>query len=107
MVPYQVPQKFKIFYGGSFGDKDGLHFLIEAFENVVEKFPDVSLVLTGRGASHDMKILFDLLERSKAKSKIIYKGYLSPEEYYEVINECDIFCMVSRRFQVCQCRLSI
>ncbi len=90
---YLIPESFKIFYGGSFGSKDGLEFLIKAFEKTSLQFKNVNLILTGRGADHDMKPLYNLIENCQAKEKIIFKGYLSIDEYYKLINECDIFCM--------------
>ena len=93
MRPYQIPKKFKIFYGGSFGEKDGLKYLINAFEKISLQFENSILILTGRGANHDMKPLYKLIDSSCVKEKIMFKGYLADDEYYKLINECDIFCM--------------
>jgi glycosyltransferase involved in cell wall biosynthesis len=90
---YKIPEKFKIFYGGSFGEKDGLHNLIKALESVSLKFDNVNLILTGRGADCDMNLLQHLIDNSTIKEKIIFKGFLPSNEYYELMNECDIFCM--------------
>jgi len=90
---YQVPENFKIFYGGSYGEKDGLELLIEAYENISQQFENVTLILTGRGAEHDMKRIYQLIDTSPVKEKILFKGFLSSDEYYNLINECDIFCM--------------
>lgn len=91
--PYQIPDNFKIFYGGSFGQKDGLEYLIKAFEIVYSKFNNVTLILTGKGHSANMNPLMDLIHKSPARDKIIFKGFLSNEAYYRLINECDIFVM--------------
>jgi len=90
---YQIPTNFKIFYGGSFGEKDGLEYLIKAFEDICLKFKNLSLILTGRGNEHDMGHLYQLIDNSSIKDKIIFKDYLSKDEYYNLLNECDIFCI--------------
>ncbi len=90
---YYVPEEYTIFYGGSFGSKDGLENLIKAFEIVAKKHDNIKLVLTGRGADHDMIPLHNLITRSGVNDKIIFKGYLSSDDYYATMNECDIFCM--------------
>ena len=92
-ITYGQLESFKIFYGGSFGKKDGLEYLIKAFENVYEEFKNVTLILTGKGSKDDMNFVLQLIENSTAKEKISFKGYLSSDEYYKLLNECDIFCV--------------
>lgn len=91
--PYHIPQHFKIFYGGSFGKKDGLHYLIKAFEIISQKYPNVDLILTGRGSPEDMKPINELIKNFPFKERLHFKGYLSIDEYYKTLNDCDIFCM--------------
>jgi glycosyltransferase involved in cell wall biosynthesis len=83
----------KIFYGGSFGNKDGLPYLINAFDELCNRHNNLSLILTGKGIPADMQDIFDKISQLKCKDKIIYKGFLDTHEYYEVLNDCDIFCM--------------
>ena len=91
--PYCVPDSFKIFYGGSFGEKDGLEYLIKAFDEVCVKFRNVELILTGRASETDYEKLHYYIESSASKGKILFKGFLETDDYYEVLNQCDIFCM--------------
>lgn len=91
--PYCVPNNFKIFYGGSFGEKDGLEYLIKAFDEVCLKFGNVELILTGRASDADYEKLHHYIENSPSKDKILFKGFLETDDYYEVLNQCDIFCM--------------
>jgi glycosyltransferase involved in cell wall biosynthesis len=83
---------FKVFYGGSFFlGKDGIEYLIEAFNNISSTYNEIELILSGKSVSEkDMNKIFKLIESNK---KIKYLGYLSEEKYFEVLNECDIFCM--------------
>jgi len=93
LKPYYLPNNFKIFYGGSFGEKDGIEYLIKAFDEVSLKYNNVELILTGRASDTDNEKLHHYVEHSVCKDKIFYKGYLENDEYYEVLNQCDIFCM--------------
>ena len=34
-----------------------------------------------------------LIDKVINKDRILYKGFLSTDEYYKLLNECDIFCM--------------
>jgi glycosyltransferase involved in cell wall biosynthesis len=83
----------KIFYGGSFGSKDGLAFLLKAFDNIVGKFPKTKLVLTGKGTARDMISLEHELKQVKNINNIINLGYLSDEEYKHQLYSADIHCM--------------
>ena len=92
-------REIKIFYGGSFANKDGLTHLIAAFDQISKKFDHVSLVLTGRGLTGDMETILKQVQSLDHKAKISFKGYLDTEEYYAVMNECDIFCMTRNKSQ--------
>ena len=83
----------KIFYGGSFGKKDGLHYLITAFDELCTRYSNLRLVLTGKGLPADIDDVLSRVEQLKCKDKVSYKGFLDTDEYYQLLNECDIFCM--------------
>ncbi|REG81416.1 glycosyltransferase [Algoriphagus antarcticus] len=83
-----------LFYGGSFGKKDGLDLLLEAFEEVCEEYDTLRLVLTGKGENVEDFIKFMTLVRaSKFLNRITYKGFVPSGEYQELLNSCDIFCV--------------
>jgi glycosyltransferase involved in cell wall biosynthesis len=86
-------EKIKIFYGGSFGKKDGLGFLISAFDAVSKVHANAELIFTGIGHKLDMDRVFEQINEVQHKERILYKGFLSTEEYYRTLNDCDIFCM--------------
>jgi glycosyltransferase involved in cell wall biosynthesis len=83
----------KIFYGGSFNEKDGLDFLIDAFDKVSEKHKNVRLILTGTGAKPDIERAKNQINNAKNNERINYMGFLNTSDYFELLNECDIFCM--------------
>jgi glycosyltransferase involved in cell wall biosynthesis len=79
-----------IFYGGSYADKDGLEYLIKAFKIVAGQYDNLRLILTGKGQPGDMKKILGLAD---GDSKIIFKGFLDTDEYYNTLNSCEICCM--------------
>lgn len=84
----------KVFYGGSFGKKDGLDVLITAFSRLSKEFPQAELILTGKGENkNDFNEILELIESSEAATKIKYLGFLSSEEYLKVLSDCDVFCV--------------
>lgn len=85
--------ELKIFYGGSFGVKDGLEYLISAFDEVGKTAGGLKLILTGAGLEKDIDRIKTKIGQAVNKDRIIYKGFLSTAEYYATLNSCDIFCM--------------
>ena len=83
----------QVFYGGSFAPKDGLAYLLEAFEEVSKRDNNIKLILTGLGNPADVDKIKAKIAASAAKERILFKGFLSTEEYYATLNSCDIFCM--------------
>jgi glycosyltransferase involved in cell wall biosynthesis len=83
----------KIFYGGSFAAKDGLAYLLDAYETVSKEDSNIKLVLTGLGNPADTDKLKQRIGRSANSNRIIFKGFLNTDEYYATLNSCDIFCM--------------
>lgn len=82
-----------LFYAGSFGMKDGIGFLLDAFDKLAAKREDIQLALTGIGADDAMRELFKRIAASPHKDRILYKGYLDDASYYAALNSADILCM--------------
>ncbi|MGC4100569.1 glycosyltransferase family protein [Ferruginibacter sp.] len=57
-VKQKLEAKFKgkrmLVYSGTFGEKDGLFYLVEAFAEIVKKYPDTVFVMTGKGFGDDL-----------------------------------------------------
>ena len=81
----KLPQKPKIIaYAGSLQKQQGIHILIEAFEQLQKEFPDLILFLAGRirkEKSEDLEI---------QHKGIIYKENLNQKGVVQVINAADI-----------------
>ena len=82
-----------LFYAGSFGKKDGLPVLLDAFDRLAGKYGNLRLVLTGRGDEEAMKEFFTRTKASPYKDRIEFRGYVEEKEYYSLLNDADIPCM--------------
>lgn len=83
----------RLFYSGSYGIKDGVEYLIKAFDIVAAKYDQVRLVLTGKGDDYRMASVMALIDESPYRNRIDVKGYLSDDDYYVEVASCDILCM--------------
>jgi glycosyltransferase involved in cell wall biosynthesis len=91
-----TPNK-KIFYGGSFGHKDGLQYLLEAFDKIADSNEDCQLVITGKANQKNEAVFQKLLMKIKNKNKVILKGYLEREEYIKTLQSCFIHCVTRNK----------
>lgn len=82
-----------LFYAGSFGQKDGVPVLLDAFDCIAERRPNVRLVLTGKGSDEMMRSTLSRIAASPFKQRIEYKGYLDDDAYYAALSAADIPCM--------------
>jgi glycosyltransferase involved in cell wall biosynthesis len=84
----------KIFYGGSYAVKDGLKYLVSAFDEVSKRDKGVELILTGSAPiKSDLDDIRTQIDGLQEKSRIKFMGFLSTKDYYNLLNNCDIFCM--------------
>jgi glycosyltransferase involved in cell wall biosynthesis len=91
--PIPFGETVTLFYAGSFGKKDGLFNLLDAFDRLAVRRANVLLVLTGQGKGDMMRQILSRIASSPFKNRIDYKGYLDDEAYYAVLNSADIPCM--------------
>ncbi len=77
-----------ILYAGSYGHKDGINYLLDAFNKVSKHRSDIRLILIGKAKSSINEKL-----RKYDNIQIIFKGYLSDEEYWHELYSADIMCM--------------
>lgn len=86
-------KEIRIFYGGSFGIKDGLEYLITAFIQIHSEIPGTELILTGKGSERDMVRINHLISGAMVDNSIRFLGFLTWQEYNDVIFSSDIMCM--------------
>ncbi len=77
----------RITYAGSFGNKDGLQYLISAFQDFSKLNPNSELILAGAGNNPE-KIIKDT-----GNEKIKYAGCFFGEEYQTFLSDADVLCM--------------
>ncbi|MDQ3683010.1 MAG: glycosyltransferase [Bacteroidota bacterium] len=78
-------------YSGSFGEKDGLFYLIEAFAEIVKKYPDTVFVMTGKSSSEIlMKNLRNHIKHYHLEDKIQLAGFVNSEELLSYNTMADI-----------------
>lgn len=92
-APREFHDPIRLFYGGTFGSKDGIENLISAFEIVCAKYDNAVLTLTGKGAKKRMEKIQKIISESKYRERFSYKGYLEDDEYYNLLSNSDILCM--------------
>lgn len=91
-APFHRP--VRILYAGNFGDKDGVENLIAGFEIAARKHPNIEFLMTGRAMPDRMASVLKRISESPFESRIRYLGYLSDDEYFGLISDCDIPCVV-------------
>ena len=79
----------KVVYSGTFGEKDGVNFLIDGAIEAKARGCDLELIMSGKGQPWNMKVLDKLNGCTWAK----YLGFLSDEDMLSLIQNGDVLCM--------------
>lgn len=95
IVPADRPfgNPVRLFYGGTFAEKDKVELLLEAFEALCSRGRDLRLALTGRGSPDRMDAIRKRIEATACRDRIDWLGYLETGDYYRRLGEFDILCM--------------
>ena len=97
-LPSQVPERVnrssvKFVFLGRIGQRKGAFDLIEAFANLPEiQQQQAKLILAGDG---DLERGYALVERLKLAERVIFLGWISPEQRNALLAEADIFVLPS------------
>ncbi|MEO6358572.1 MAG: glycosyltransferase [Ferruginibacter sp.] len=89
-TPKEQDGIIRLFYGGTFGNKDGLHYLLEAVDTLSASAYRFKLILSGKGEQADMESIMGNLKHPEL---VDYKGFLTTEAYFTLLNSVDICCM--------------
>lgn len=92
-VPRRSVGPTTLFYSGSFGLKDGVPVLLDAFDRLAARNTNVRLVLTGRGSDEAMRRVLPRIDASPYRDRISYRGYLEDDAYYAALKGASIPCM--------------
>lgn len=90
----KLNNEISVFYGGSFGQKGGIPYLIDGFTRAWQQDKRLHLYLTGKIAKESAGELEQLIEKSNAKDAISYLGCLPTDEFYARMANSDILCML-------------
>ncbi len=71
-------------YSGTFGEKDGLYYLVEAFAEVVKTYPDTVFIMTGKGFGDDLM--------NKIKKHIKNNGVEDKVKMVGFVNAVELLC---------------
>jgi glycosyltransferase involved in cell wall biosynthesis len=77
---------FSFVYSGTFGRKDGVDYLIRAFNSFSIKYPKIKLLLAGKINAEIENIIID-------NNEIIYLGLIPDDEYYQFLKDADVLLM--------------
>jgi len=86
-----LAQRNEVLFVGRLVEKKGCRYLIEAFSQVQERFPDARLVIVGNGPQ-EPKL------RARAQQlgvRVEFAGSLSPREVCERLHRARVFCLPS------------
>lgn len=93
ITPCNFKNIVKLFYAGSFGQKDGIPILLDAFDKLALKNDNLMLILTGKGTDEFNNKFHNLRSKFSCGDRIVHKGFLSDKEYMLELNSADILCM--------------
>jgi glycosyltransferase involved in cell wall biosynthesis len=83
-----------LLYAGSFGEKDPVEALIEAVTILNDRGYEVKLRLAGMGLPYRMAAIAKAIAQSPHNTQIEYLGYLPDADYFRLLQECDVPCMI-------------
>jgi glycosyltransferase involved in cell wall biosynthesis len=84
-----------IVYSGSFGEKDGIFFLLTAFSRFLRESPSAHLIMTGKGSLNNMKKAHRYISDLNLNDKVELVGFLDR-------NELTSYYLIAHLFLVCR-----
>jgi glycosyltransferase involved in cell wall biosynthesis len=88
-------------YSGSFGEQDGLFYLIEAFAEIVKKYPDTVLIMTGKNANEIiMNKVRNYIRQYHLEDNIQLTGFVNFDELiaYQTMADILLVCRSNSPF---------
>ncbi len=83
---YNLQDKFIILFAGVMGPSQGLDFIVELAEKV-QDLEDIIFLFVGDGMEKDK---LESLVRDKNLNNVIFKPFVSKEEYPYLVKDCDV-----------------
>jgi len=85
---YAFNNPLQVVYAGSFDLKDGVEDIIVGFNSFNINYQNARLIMTGQ-SNQQVKYL----EKYKSYPNIIFKGHISDDEFYNLLQNADVMCM--------------
>jgi glycosyltransferase involved in cell wall biosynthesis len=88
-------------YSGSFGEKDGIFYLIDAFSEIIKTYPDTVFVMTGKNNSEAfMDIIRTYIKDRSLEDKIQLPGFVNSNELlcYNMLADILLACRSNSPF---------
>jgi glycosyltransferase involved in cell wall biosynthesis len=83
-----------ILYSGSFNEKDGLIFMLEALAGVKSAGQSFTFILSGKGTPSEMESFWSAVKAFGLESDVDYRGFLERGAYIKILTEeADVLCM--------------
>lgn len=87
------PKKFQIICVSRVTPRKGIRFLVQAFKNIAEKFPQAQLLVIGDG--NEKQSLMDLARALELGEKAVFLGLVSHEKLSQYYAKASIFVLPS------------
>jgi glycosyltransferase involved in cell wall biosynthesis len=104
-VKEKMQQTFKgkrlLVYSGSFGEKDGIFYLIDAFSEIIKTYPDTVFVMTGKNHSEAFMDKINLyIKERHLQEKIQLPGFVNADELssYNMLADILLACRSNSPF---------
>lgn len=85
-----IHQPLRLLYSGTYGEKEGVKYLVEGVMLANKNGFSCELYLTGKGTPKDMEYINSLA----GIKEIHYLGYIEDDELLQQQLNCDVLCMV-------------
>lgn len=77
----KLPYQYILYVGSLTIQKDGVNILVESFNKILQKYPDINLVLIGKGDTvEEEKFIKDLVVNLNITHKVIFMGQIHRSE---------------------------
>jgi len=90
---YGINNERAVFFTGNMIERKGHKFLLQAISYVIDKIPDVKLILGGKGPMYDE--LIELRKKLKLQDIVIMPGFIPDDEIIPLLQSVDLYVLPS------------
>lgn len=82
---------FRFLYTGTYGVKDGIDFMLNAYKKLFNKHPNIELILTGKTGRISKN--YEYLKNLDTNYNIRFLGVIPEDDYYDFLQDSDVLLM--------------